>query len=162
MPFWPRFDSPWVLAPGEFGFSLSPFQFFSWICSSFFLDLFLFLSSLHLLHWMGEVGPARVLETHLTMCKKWEGKLLWPHFHNVGEKVAVHCYIFALGSLALWGLVLWPYKGQDFSLGVNKKRRLFFALPSSPSLPPLTRSKKSSKKFSGFLLGPLLYKSCPV
>ena len=38
---------------------------------SFFpLDFCLFLSSMHLLHLMGEAGPSRVLETHLTMCDK--------------------------------------------------------------------------------------------
>ena len=60
-----------VLPPGEFGFSQIPESLRLLNSGSFVpLDFCLFLSSMHLLHLMGEAGPSRVLETHLTMCDK--------------------------------------------------------------------------------------------
>ena len=68
---------------------------------------------MHLLHLMGEAGPSRVLETPLTMCENEQGNCYGLTCTILVKKVALLASILALGSLALWGLVLWPYKGQD-------------------------------------------------
>ena len=63
---------------------------------------------------MGEAGPARVLETPLTMCENEQGNCYGLTCTIlVTKNVALLASILALGSLALWGLVLWPYTGQD-------------------------------------------------
>ena len=82
---------------------------------SFFpLDFCLFLSSMHLLHLMGEAGPARVLETPLTMCENEQGNCYGLTCTILVKKLHFLLASFALGSLALWGLVLWLYKGPDW------------------------------------------------